>query len=191
MDADIFLFDEEPILDEELISNEKQHVSATQSLGIIPATQENIEMNMIIDEALPCGTTVQPVSKMTQPTTVKALLAATAPSFKDKLLHATTSSTEEDDEIQLGKEDVTLGLNKGIPTINFSKKVLEVLNKKMGFAIVVKLLSRTVGYRALRTQLQNIWRPSGQFQVTDLNEGCFIVKFKEELDFQKVFLSGL
>ncbi|KAI9088605.1 hypothetical protein K1719_029719 [Acacia pycnantha] len=113
------------------------------------------------------------------------------PSFKDKLLNLDSkTSEEEDDDIVLKQGDVSIGLNGSIPTVDFASHVLDTLNRKMGLAVVIKLLGRRIGYRPLRTQLQNLWKPAGQFKLTDLDEDCFLVRFQEDLDYQNALLSG-
>ncbi|KAI9086614.1 hypothetical protein K1719_031208 [Acacia pycnantha] len=113
------------------------------------------------------------------------------PSFKDKLLNSDSRNPEvEDDDIVLSQGDVSIGLNGNIPTVDFSSHVIEVLNKKMGLAVVVKLLGRKIGYRQLRSQLQNLWKPTGQMKLIDLDEDCFLVRFQDDLDYQNALLSG-
>ncbi|KAK4262167.1 hypothetical protein QN277_027754 [Acacia crassicarpa] len=59
----------------------------------------------------------------------------------------------------------------------------------MGFAVTVKLLGRTIGLRQLQTQLQNLWKPSGKIEVTDLDEDRFLIQLKIDMDF-KLSLAG-
>ncbi|KAI9093914.1 hypothetical protein K1719_026912 [Acacia pycnantha] len=113
------------------------------------------------------------------------------PSFKDKLLNSGTNfSLDEEDDIVIQQGDVSIGLNGSIPTVDFATHVLEALNKKIGLAVVVKLMGRRIGYRLLRTHLQNMWKPAGQFKLIDLADDCFLVRFKEDLDYQTALLSG-
>ncbi|KAI9079071.1 hypothetical protein K1719_038979 [Acacia pycnantha] len=116
-----------------------------------------------------------------------AMEAARIPSFKDKLLN---SSEEEEEDIALQQGDVSIGLNGQIPTVNFATHVIDTLNKRMGLAVVVKLLGRKIGFRHLRSQLQSLWRPSGQIKLIDLNDDCFLVRFQEDLDYQNALLTG-
>lgn len=111
-------------------------------------------------------------------------------SFNDKLLNSEPNqSEEEEDELILQQGDVSIGLNGNIPTVDFSNHILETLNQKMGLAIVVKLLGRKVGYRHLRMQLQHLWKPIGQIKLVDLDDDCFLVRFKNDMDYQNALLS--
>ncbi|KAI9078224.1 hypothetical protein K1719_039838 [Acacia pycnantha] len=113
------------------------------------------------------------------------------PSFKDMLLNSESQSIDDEDEdITLHQGDVSIGLTGNIPTVDFADHVIETLNKKMGLAVVVKLLGRKIGYRQLRTQLQNLWKPTSPFKLTDLDEECFLVRFQGDLDYQNALLSG-
>ncbi|KAI9071659.1 hypothetical protein K1719_046378 [Acacia pycnantha] len=113
------------------------------------------------------------------------------PSFKDKLLNTDSNPMLEDDEdIVLEQGDVSIGLNGMIPTVDFATHVLDTLNKKMGLTVVVKLLGRKIGYRYLRSQLQSLWKPSGQLKLIDLHDDCFLVRFQDDLDYQNALLTG-
>ncbi|KAI9081975.1 hypothetical protein K1719_036237 [Acacia pycnantha] len=118
-------------------------------------------------------------------------VAPQMPSFKDKLLNVDLNLMEEEDEdIVLNQGDVSIGLDGKIPTVDFASHVIETLNKKMGLTVVVKLLGRKIGFRHLRSQLQSLWRPSGQFKLIDLNDDCFLVRFQDDLDYQNALLTG-
>lgn len=78
------------------------------------------------------------------------------PSFKDKLLDGNLSCEEEEEEIPFSQNDVTIDLTGPILTINFATHVLETLHRRMGHAVVIKLLGRSIGYSLLRSQLQHL-----------------------------------
>ncbi|KAI9079931.1 hypothetical protein K1719_038177 [Acacia pycnantha] len=113
------------------------------------------------------------------------------PSLKETLLNLDSKGTDdEQDDITLKQGDVSIGLNGNIPTVDFVEHVKETLNRKMGMVVVIKLLGRKIGYRQLRTQFQNIWKPSGHFKLTDMDEDCFLVRFQDDLDYQNAILTG-
>ncbi|KAI9124196.1 hypothetical protein K1719_005496 [Acacia pycnantha] len=113
------------------------------------------------------------------------------PLFKDKLLNRDSTSLEEDDDdLVLNQGDVAIGLNGNVPTVDFATHILETLNHKMGLAVVVKLLGRKIGYRQLRMKLQSMWKPVGQCKLIDLEDDCFLVRFKDDLDYQNALLNG-
>ena len=125
------------------------------------------------------------------PATTHVELPRQTPTFKDKLMAATSAPLPEaDEDLCIRGEDIRLGMNGNIPTIDFADHILEALNRRMGFSVVIKLLGRTIGYRHLRTRLQSLWSPSGHFQLVDLDANCFLVKFRLEADFHHALTSG-
>ncbi|KAI9074609.1 hypothetical protein K1719_043450 [Acacia pycnantha] len=107
-----------------------------------------------------------------------------APSFKDKLLNGNSDSRIDDEEdIVLNQDDVSIGSDGKIPTINFASHVINILNKRMDLTVVVKLLGKKIGYRYLLSKLQSLWKPSGQLKLIYLNDDCFLVRFQEDLDY--------
>ncbi|KAI9105114.1 hypothetical protein K1719_022830 [Acacia pycnantha] len=85
--------------------------------------------------------------------------------------------------------DVAIGLNGNIPTVGFASHILEALNKRIGLAVVVKLLGRKIRYRYLHSKLQSLWKPSGQLKLIDLHDDCFLVRFNDDMDYQNALLN--
>ncbi|KAI9080558.1 hypothetical protein K1719_037524 [Acacia pycnantha] len=113
------------------------------------------------------------------------------PSFKDKLLNSVSIAPEDkEDDLPLNRDDVSIGLNGNIPTVDFASHIIQTLNKKMGLAVVVKLLGRKIGYRLLRSQFQKIWKPASQIKLIDLHDDYFLVRFHDDLDYQNSLLTG-
>ncbi|KAI9128664.1 hypothetical protein K1719_000147 [Acacia pycnantha] len=177
--------DEVPLLDtimaseqvSELVSDDN-HVSPPLSAEFFPETQRSNDSPQAEDIPMDDGG-------------FNAAPTSQVPSFKDKLLHLNSKTTDdEDDDINLKQGDVSIGLNDNIPTVDFANHVKETLNKRMGLAVVVKLLGRKIGYRQLCIQLQKIWKPAGHFELTDMDEDCFLVRFQDDLDYQNAILSG-
>ncbi|KAI9086987.1 hypothetical protein K1719_031148 [Acacia pycnantha] len=152
-------------------------MEATISPEMVPETQMSVDPILVQDSLM-------------KSEGVEARIKA--PSFKDKLLNSDPNKPNEEtgEDITLGQGDVSIGLNGNIPTVNFASHVLDTLNKKMGLAVVVKLLGRRVGYRHLRNQIQNLWKPTGHLKLIDIDDDCFLVKFQEDLDFQNALLNG-
>ena len=58
-------------------------------------------------------------------------------------------------------------------------------------ALVIKLLGKTVGFLVLRDRLRSLWRLQGGFEMVDVGNGFFMVKFDLEEDRYKVMTGGL
>ncbi|KAI9097663.1 hypothetical protein K1719_025434 [Acacia pycnantha] len=162
------------------LASPEAHVSPSgPAAEFVPETQPSATATPLAEDVLMEDDNVNLVSNVK------------VPSFKEKLLNLDSNATEdEQDDISLQQGDVSIGLNGNIPTVDFAEHVKETLNRKMGLAVVIKLLGRKIGYRQLRTQLQKIWKPSGHFKLTDMDEDCFLVRFQDDLDYQNAILTG-
>ena len=57
-------------------------------------------------------------------------------------------------------------------------------------SIIIKLMGRQLGYRALQTRLAGIWRPTGKWTLIDIGYGFFIVRFDNPQDYQHALMDG-
>lgn len=89
---------------------------------------------------------------------VSALAASQPGSWKDCLLGTGLCNGEkeknavrfyEEEDFDLSKSDVVRSIIDGIPSINFSDRVNQILIKDMAHTVVIKLLERNIGYSAL------------------------------------------
>ncbi|GMI87522.1 hypothetical protein like AT2G01050 [Hibiscus trionum] len=60
----------------------------------------------------------------------------------------------------------------------------------MSRALIVRLLRRSISYRVLWNHIQSLWQPLGRFQLVDLDNEYFKVKFEKEDDYTKVLIDG-
>ncbi|KAJ9177577.1 hypothetical protein P3X46_012784 [Hevea brasiliensis] len=79
---------------------------------------------------------------------------------------------EEESEIMIGKEDVDR--TDSVPVFKVSQSLQAELAKPWKRAVVVKLLGKKVGYRALCSRLQSLWN-SGEMKVLELGNEFFLV----------------
>ncbi|KAH1045761.1 hypothetical protein J1N35_036545 [Gossypium stocksii] len=119
-------------------------------------------------------------------------------SWKDKLLGGPVVSNSVCDGVSAGKEadlellegDVRMSVIDGIPIIDFSDRVKEILFKEMELTIIVKLLGRNIGYNALHNRILFFWKPVNPIQIMDIDNGYFLVKFQAFNDYNKVLTQG-
>ncbi|KAK8559071.1 hypothetical protein V6N12_042358 [Hibiscus sabdariffa] len=77
-----------------------------------------------------------------------------AVSYKDAVMGDRTTDPDDvilldDDEIDLLEDDVRVGVQDGIPFIDFSERVREIATKSLTFTLVLSVLGHRVGYSAL------------------------------------------
>ncbi|MBA0669678.1 hypothetical protein Goklo_029435 [Gossypium klotzschianum] len=60
----------------------------------------------------------------------------------------------------------------------------------MKTTIIVKLLGQSIGYATLHNSISSLWRSSKPFQLMDVENGYFFVKFQSKEDYEKVLTEG-
>lgn len=59
------------------------------------------------------------------------------------------------------------------------KKDSQVMEKK---GVIVKMLGRTIGYKALENRLHHMWEKRGVLNIIDLGKEYYLVSFNSEKD---------
>ncbi|KAK9207991.1 hypothetical protein WN944_000342 [Citrus x changshan-huyou] len=65
-----------------------------------------------------------------------------------------------------------------MPSITFSARVHAKLSEPWKNSVVVKLLGRTIGYRALCARLNVMWKSAMGFSLIDLENNYYLVRFR-------------
>ncbi|TYI43681.1 hypothetical protein ES332_A01G185700v1 [Gossypium tomentosum] len=86
---------------------------------------------------------------------------------------ATLDDLHEGGDFELSEDDVVRSMIDGNPSINFSKRVIQILIKGMAHTVVIKLLGRNIGYSALQNKVYSLWKPSQSFRLMDVENGYF------------------
>ncbi|KAJ4845334.1 hypothetical protein Tsubulata_049293, partial [Turnera subulata] len=104
---------------------------------------------------------------------------------------AATDSDELDVEgVQCNEGDISFVAGKYGPVVRLSEGFKERLERRWDYAVVVKLLSRTIGYRTLCARLQTLWQPTRSLKVVDLDNDFYLVRFDCEEDYFKALVGG-
>ncbi|MDV3166617.1 MAG: DUF4283 domain-containing protein ['Waltheria sp.' little leaf phytoplasma] len=118
-------------------------------------------------------------------------------SFRDTLLlgrskRAGIEPVDVEATVLIGdKEPITVSLKGDVPAIRLSERTLERLRKPFRNCLILKLLGRSIGFNMLRDRLRKLWNISQDtYEVTDLDEGYYMVKFEEEEDCKFVLEEG-
>src|ERR1044072_6084817 len=80
--------------------------------------------------------------------------------------------------------------NRQLPKLFVDRSVIDGLCSPWKDALVVSLLGKRLGFRTMKTKLSNVWRLVGDFDLLDLDNGFFLVKFDLEADKKKVMDGG-
>ncbi|XP_057432079.1 uncharacterized protein LOC130724823 [Lotus japonicus] len=115
------------------------------------------------------------------------------PSFRDKLMGGAKAADPKErvDLFKQGKMKVEfLYEAKRLPRIVVDKSVIEDMCAPWKEALVVCLLGKRLGFRVMKSKLAYTWRLSGDFELLDVGNGFFMVKFDMEEDRNKVIGGG-
>ncbi|KAL4340431.1 hypothetical protein GQ457_08G021740 [Hibiscus cannabinus] len=113
-------------------------------------------------------------------------------SFKDKLMGVVSRkpSTLTDLDVEVKAEDVQLGGNGTLPEIRFSDRVHNEVDVQLASSVIIRLLGKSIGYRALLNRVQSLWNPSGDMCLVNLDNDYYLARFALAEDFQKVLTGG-
>lgn len=96
---------------------------------------------------------------------------------------------ESDSKIEFRIEERKLG-QYDCPTFILSKCEQKRIKKPWPNAVIVKLLGRKIGIKALETRLKQIWVRKGIFHIIDLNNDFFLVVFSHREDQENALTEG-
>lgn len=88
-------------------------------------------------------------------------------------------------------EDVIFNDDEPMPSIAFSMRVHEQLIKPWKNSVVVKLLGRHIGYRALCNRLELMWSLTPCFSIIDLENDFYLIRFMNKGDADYALTYGL
>ncbi|KAJ9141371.1 hypothetical protein P3X46_031913 [Hevea brasiliensis] len=91
------------------------------------------------------------------------------------------------DEVACTRDDYIITEKKSIV---FNEKVESTLKQSLAQAVIVKLLGRMIGYKALENRLKDLWKPVGEFQIMELENDYFLIKFRVKEDYIKALSEG-
>ncbi|GMI74430.1 hypothetical protein HRI_001112300 [Hibiscus trionum] len=113
------------------------------------------------------------------------------PSFRDMVAGKDVGrEVMEELDVDLLKEDVTVDLEGVLPKINFSERVHESIDAKLSCSVIVRLLGKAIGYRALLNRVRALWVPVGKMELVDLDNEYFLARFELESDYARVLSGG-
>ncbi|KAJ4835907.1 hypothetical protein Tsubulata_006170 [Turnera subulata] len=116
-------------------------------------------------------------------------------SYKDKLSLGKAAVDMEDpwalDEEPVCEEgDITVIEDADGENVVLSDDFKRRLEKPWEKAIIVKLLGREIGYRALQIKIQAMWKPTGPFCIIDLEGNFYIIRFWDNFDYLHALTGG-
>lgn len=78
----------------------------------------------------------------------------------------------------------------GTPSINFSKRIYQILAQDMANTVVTKLLGWNTSFSVLQGKIYSLWKLSSSFHLMDIENGYFLTSFQNKYDSVKVLSKG-
>jgi hypothetical protein len=105
------------------------------------------------------------------------------------------SDTDDDDDLEeidvegIRVEDQKVG-NYDCPIFVLSKAEEKRIHKPWKRGVIVKLLGRRIGYKALETRLKQMWVKKGIINIIDLGNDYYLVTFTHDFDHGTALMNG-
>ncbi|KAJ4840413.1 hypothetical protein Tsubulata_009248 [Turnera subulata] len=114
------------------------------------------------------------------------------PSFKDKLLNWRTGVNPYNarDGFQLAEDDIRVEQKPEGPSFQFSDRFKSHIACPWVCSVIVRVLGRKFSYRVICSKIAYLWKPQGGFQVIDLDNEYFLVRFEKREDYCKALSEG-
>ncbi|XP_057452267.1 uncharacterized protein LOC130744090 [Lotus japonicus] len=114
-------------------------------------------------------------------------------SFRDKLLGGKVVPLAKKvvSLVEQGKMNIVpFNGNPMLPQVVTDADVIQELCYPWQEALVVSLLGKRLGYRTMKSRLSAVWRLTGDFDLLDIDNGFYLVKFDIAADRSKVMEGG-
>lgn len=82
-----------------------------------------------------------------------------------------------EEDFVLLEDDTVTDTIKRVPSITFLDRVKDYVKRRMARTIIVKLLGGKIGFNALLNKITLIWSPQGHFQLMDLENDYYLIRF--------------
>ncbi|KAL4278142.1 hypothetical protein GQ457_03G020710 [Hibiscus cannabinus] len=145
--------------------------------GVVAMEEGNEASQQVLNEAVDGGIGLQ-----------RASYAATVSGASEKGTADMGRNGMED--FVLLEEDCIVDDSGSFPSIEFSERVHSLIDASMSQAVIVRLLGRSIGYRTLLSRVRSLWQLKGEFQLVDLANEYYLVKFSNEWDYAHVLSDG-
>ncbi|KAK5840216.1 hypothetical protein PVK06_009103 [Gossypium arboreum] len=96
-----------------------------------------------------------------------------------------------EDDFDLQDWDVVTEAVDGVLSTTFLNRVNKFIECKMSRIVIVKLLRSRIGFNALINKITLLGKPKGAFQLMDLENEFYLVRFNDTFDYNNALIGGL
>ncbi|KAK8637455.1 hypothetical protein V6N13_064874 [Hibiscus sabdariffa] len=116
--------------------------------------------------------------------------AGNHPSFRDMVTGRTATAPHDNIisalDVELQADDVLINLDGAFPEIRFSDRIHKEIDAKLSKSVIVRLLGKSIGYRALKNRVHAHWNPSGELSIIDLDNDYYLIQFAMDAHYVRV-----
>lgn len=132
---------------------------------------------------------ISQINKDNIPTSYKNMLLGVNGEIKSSSEEVESWSDEDGEEVEVQENPIGY-VDPFCHVIEISSEEREKLCRPWRKAIIMKVLGRRVGYKTLAGRLSKIWNLTGNFELINLQNDFFLVRFYEPKDYDCVFYEG-
>nr|KJB67678.1 hypothetical protein B456_010G203300 [Gossypium raimondii] len=100
---------------------------------------------------------------------VEFAMGANSSGSKSNVGRETKKNVSMEEDFALMDSDVITKMVDGVPSITFSNRVHEYIERRMTRTIIVKLLGSRIAFNALLSRASLLWNPKYSIQMIDLD----------------------
>lgn len=175
--------------------------NTTETTPIVTAVMSETETNLERKDEIMTEAPTSPMAEVSTPVTDEENSAkkpqipaeeksqTTPLTYKDSLIGKEVEA-ENEPEFLIAIEDLVISVDDVEPFLTISEKLEEHAQQAWKFAVVVKLLGKSIGYALLNPKLRALWNPTTDFKVVDMENGFFVVNFKNSDDMNYTLMGG-
>ncbi|KAE8704592.1 hypothetical protein F3Y22_tig00110450pilonHSYRG00866 [Hibiscus syriacus] len=94
------------------------------------------------------------------------------------------------DKVVIQDDHVVINRSIAYPVIQFSNRVHDSIDYNMRKSVIVRLLGKSIVYRVLWHKINILWQPRERFQLIELDNEYFLVRFELENDYTEILIEG-
>lgn len=96
----------------------------------------------------------------------------------------------DEEEITLLDDDVHISLDGPYPQVRFSERVHSLIDENNKQIVIVRMLGRKIGYRALINRIESLWGLTSEYKIVYLYNNYFLVKLASQDDYNRILIGG-
>ncbi|KAL4325308.1 hypothetical protein GQ457_11G022240 [Hibiscus cannabinus] len=94
-------------------------------------------------------------------------------------------------DVSLTEEDVRVSHTGVYPEIRFFERVHQEIDAKLSKSVIVRLLGKSIGYRALKNRVNALWSTIEALNIIDLNNDYYLIRFAMDADYDRPLILGI